>query len=284
MTIKEQRAVYQRLRKAGKLYGTIRRAMTLSNDRRNRKYTKKHKPLEPIPFGDFEAAVDQMARTERSRLQNWEDAEPDTIHRTIHVEEVDNGKYSGRCTYTHWTYIPRLRCCGICTQEQILWFFGAVRYRLRCPNGWQFGRDNLGLYIVRRTETRRQWRYHFVASELESKTTLRKVAIEHEQRQREAVKLDKQRQRDTVVHQKYIKLAEKVGIYVGVRDSVKSGNCAAGTRQWVQSNGLLARKYYAIDVIRRIAKSGYRLEINRTIEAATYRTIRDLERGYCEIA
>lgn len=277
---------YSALRKSGKLYGTIKRAKELRKQRdrlQESYYPQKRLELIPLP-SELRSMAMSNAYDRYPRRKNWLTPSPDATSKRPTVQEIDNGRYSSRCKYTHWTYRPQIRCCGIVTKKRLLWFHGENKTLMFAPKGWKFGRDNLGLYIVRNKENRVEFRYHFSGDDLVNKSTLRNAAIEHERTQIESAKRKTEESRNAKKIAKLKKLALKLGVFVTARDSVNSGNCGVGTKRWADDHGFDIRKSYPMETILRAGKmNGNKYQVERACEAALLRTVKDLDKGYCEL-
>ena len=228
------REYYSRLRREGRLTGTITRAVELWSARRDARFYSGDQdrrqayidgrtgaryfrsaalPLEAyvrircsatvIPLGTAAESVSLEGRQMRPRAKNWVGAQADSVSKEVRVIEADCGKYSNACTYTRYEYRPQLRSCGVCSPGQLHYWFGSESRRLKAPRGWQFGRDGLGLYIARKREKRVNYRYHFSASDLPSAGTLRAAAIAHEALQKRAA--DAARERAMMAREKAIR-------------------------------------------------------------------------------
>ena len=245
-----------------------------------------------IPLGAAANAVDTGARRERPLARNWVGAEADFVSREIGVEVVDCGKYSRGCTYTRYEYRGTLRSCGVCKTGQLHYWIGATSRRLKSPRGWQFGRDQYGMYIVRKRERRANYRYHFTSLDVTSVSTIRAAAIAHEAAQKRAAVKSRERARmareQTILASKTAREGQEAiddgHVFVGLRDSSRAGNCAAGTQAWARQRGLDASKRYPARVIlRAAAQHGDDWQVQRAVESAIDRTLIDLHRGYCTL-
>jgi hypothetical protein len=278
---------YSRLLNAGKLHGTITRAVRLRSKRNALAIaTPQQDRLTRIELpGWLAGRVSRLARDEYPRRQNWNNPIPHNDHQRkgVCVLTQDEGRYSSRCTYTHYTYTPTVRCCGACSPGRLLWLCHAGSKILKAPKGWRFGRDDLGLYVVRNGEPRSEYRYHFVGDDLENTTTLRAAGIEHEQRQKRAAQEQKARERSAKQLEKLREKALRVGVYVRAADSIRAGNCGAGTRQWAEDHSLAVNRAYPVEAIARFAVNGHKQQVERAIEAAIDRSVIDLQRGYCDV-
>ena len=324
------REYYSRLRREGRLTGTITRAVELWSARRDarrrgdqdrrqcyidgrtgaRYFRSAALPLEAyvrircsataIPLGSKAESVSLEGRQLRPRAKNWVGAAADCVSKDVRVIEVDCGKYSNASPYTRYEYRPQLRSCGVCSPGQLHYWFGSESRRLKAPRGWQFGRDGLGLYIARNREKRVNYRYHFSASDLSSAGTLRAAAIAHEARQKRAANVARERailaRENSVAASKTAAERDQVladgYVFVGLHDSSRAGNCAAGTQAWARQRGMDPAKRYPARVILRAAgadsydlegRHGVAWKVQRAVESAIDRTLVDLHRGYCTI-
>lgn len=278
----EAREYYSALRRRGLLHGTIRRAVDLWEARRAATDYRQHDEycglrarfralptIEPT-VADRRAAADE-ARAAHPRRRNWDAVAAD---HTNGVVTHDHGQYSGRCRYTHYTYQPTTRSCAAVTRTRLVYWSRYRRAHLRAPRGWRYGRDALGIYVVRLREQRREYRYHVVGDDLTSVSRLRAAALAHEQRQRVAAR----DRRAAAARQRLRPLAESLGVYVSVVDSIRAGNCGAGTRAWARQHGLdLSRRYPASVLLRHDSS----WQVARAVTAATDAACADLQRGYC---
>lgn len=286
----------RQLKNAGKFYGTFQRA----NELRKQRLAAKDVPAPTMqvwrgtvwqrtaiiePDDDLVVAAASAARTKYPHRKNWISPEADRCSKCVLVHEVNNGRYSSRCTYTHWTYRPMIRSCGIVSRRRLLWFRGSAMRKMIAPKGYRFGRDDLGLYVERSTNARIEFRYHFCGNDLKNKSTLRAAYLEHEQRQHAAAKKVAARVRSEKQYAKLRQMADKLGVCVMVRDSLASGNCEIGTIRWMEQHSIpRATVSLPVSVVKRLSShNGHRRQAERAIEAAYTRTVADLERGYCTL-
>ena len=204
---------YSGLRQSGKLYGTIKRAKELRAQREENKPVSNDtwRPrLTKIPLGDETAKNIRVAAMEqRPRVQRWvmPAASSDVQIKYVRIREIDQGHYSSSCTYHMIDYQPTIRCCGKVTAKHLVAFVGEKHIKITAYRGWVFGRDNLGLYIVRKSQQHKaHMRYHFDSDDLESRKLLHDNAKHHDAE-------DRQRAID-------------LGVYVCFQDSIDSENSA----------------------------------------------------------
>ena len=86
-------------------------------------------------------------------------------------------------------YVPGPASYGYisCTGTRLRATVWATHYRYRAPRGWVFGRDDLGIYVVRVRETRVSYRYHLTSADVRGGVAaIRAAGIRHETGQRAA--------------------------------------------------------------------------------------------------
>jgi hypothetical protein len=270
----------------GLLAGTIKRAKALRKQRDAAQRSKTCRtpsvwtdttlvPLGPVHADELATA----AKKKYPRRKNWESPAADHSSRRMYVSDINNGRYSSRCTYAHWTYEPRIRSCGRVTERRLLYFHANSHRMLIAPRGWKFGLDRNGIYISRVRERREFRRYHPTSDDLANVTTLRAAAIAHERKQIDATAAERFAQKMAEQSESATALVEQLGWMVSADDSVQSGNCEAGTIGWIRRNGL-RRKWYDADKIMRLDDS---MHVRRAVARAKKRTIEDVVRGYCKV-
>lgn len=72
-------------------------------------------------------------------------------------------------------------------------------------------------------------------------------------------------------------------VYVGINDSIESGNCRLGTEQWGNRNNLNTNKMYRADFILDHIKNGDRSYVERAVKSAFKRHEDEMKQGYCVI-
>ncbi len=288
------------LRSKGILTGTIKDAKRKRADRAAAQYsTNKRTEYRIIELGpDDTREVDLLAYADRPRVQRWAGAKAEGKQSYCRlggpqsrewlgqsswgVDEVDAGRYSGRCRYRKVDYHPFVRSYGYATETRLVATIWDKRYRYRAPRGWVYGMDSLGIYIRRKNETRATFRYHLTSDDVRGGlAVMRAAGIQHERQRREATKSLRAQKRAAKAREAFRKMLPAVGVWVSFEDSQKVGNCASGTISWGRSHGLDHRKRYPAKVIERLA--GTHHSIPRVLAAAEQRTLEDLERGYCLI-
>jgi len=266
---------YSTLRSAGKLFGTIKRAVALREERDQRAVSKKRQRLVRIPLGsEQQRDCQEQARKLKPAVRNWAKvyAVAKLEQKNISVIVRDCGRYSSRCTYLRHEYDVTLRSCGTCTPRRLLWFVGACSGLVMAQRGWRFGRDELGLYVERTTNRNALRRYHFTSDDVVSGSIFA-AARTHEELQRKTSAEQRAEKR----------VMGDVCVLPG--DSLRAGNCQAATLAFQSLHNL--QGWCKASVLQRIAErlGGVRAkQILRAIAAASARTALDLQRGYCQLS
>lgn len=279
---------YSRLRDAGKLTGTLKdcRAKRKERDERQSKPEKKN-PLTVIEFGSTTQrwlSSTVMDRPEHVRKQNWDTPQPcrDLNAKKPFCHTRNHGKYSASCKYDRFTYCPMVRSCGRVTPKRLLWFFADQSGFVMAKRGWKFGKDQHGLYVVRISEKRTNFRYHFSRDDIATGGIFREAKL-HEAGQK--VVAEKLALQEKISAQRIVleAKAKEIGVYVTFQDSRRSGNCGAGTATFCREHGLDVRSCYPLEVVQRFATNGHSFQVQRAIRAAVDRSVEDITRGFCLI-
>jgi hypothetical protein len=80
-----------------------------------------------------------------------------------------------------------------------------------------------------------------------------------------------------------VKRAEEIGVMVCLADSVRAGNCRAGSENFARNHGLDPSKHYTPAEVLAVANGQTRF-VALACTAALRRTIRELDRGYSDLA
>lgn len=262
---------YQKLRLQGKLFGTIKRAVALREKRDSLKSKKVmdlagrfNRIVELIPLGCYRSNSVDKIHEAHPRKQNW--TSPKASFKTGLIIN-DLGKYSNRCKYTHYTYTPGIESFGRILNEKLFYHLDSKRYILKAPKGWKWSTDSNGIKLLKTKNS--QIEYHPTAFELVERNNLRNICNKakelYQQRKQAEKKLRLQRlteEKNKKEFDKRIKTAIKSDCYVLLNDSLKSGNCLAGTQNWLTSHKLGVLNYVRLkDIISYIDESRVKLVI-----------------------
>lgn len=277
----DQRAHYSRLRDAGKLTGTIKRAMALWAARQANvaaeppTLLQRHQArrVAVAVTGGQAVGVVSVARGWYPRRQNWDSVaattEPITNARGVTVADIDHGKYSGRCTYTYYTYEPRVESWAILLGSTLRYHYRGQCYQIRTPHGYRWDVDSLGLRLVSLahpaddyhvgsgdllTDDDKPQALRTITSRLRYNADCRRDDAKREADEKRRTRADEKRARIA------IRLAEKAGCRVSVADSISVGNCEAGTIRWATQHGLDPQRAYKPSELIKIANGdGHRV-------------------------
>lgn len=273
---------YQRLRSAGKLHGTIKRAREVRSTRDSRQSPPPPRPrVVRIGLGpETEARVNAAARKIRPRVKNWvaPHATTDLAVRSVQTRDIPQGRYSSRCTYERYEHCGVVRSAGRQTRKRLLWFVGEQCGTIIARRGWHWGCDQLGIYVARTCNRNTTHRYHVDSDDcVAGWSRIWRNAMQHTDKQKQLAREQHASPVETLIAQ-----AARLGLHVDEADSVAAGNCRAGTRAFRLQHGL--RDLVRIDVLQQLATTAtgtLQHQIRRTIEHAARRCQNDLKRGYC---
>jgi hypothetical protein len=279
---------YSKLRRENRLGGTIVAAKAKRDHRDNlARHPARRTGYRLIPIGDYDLRiVTRLAKAARPRVRRWVGARArnKSVGATFDgrgwgVHEDDAGRYSARCRYRKIDYGPWVSSYGYVTATHLVARIWDSRYRYRAPRGWVFGRDDLGIYIVRLREKRESYRYHLSSDDVRGGlSAIRAAGIRHEIAQRAATKRAR-----LLLRADKVGAAElaRYGVWISVADSRKAGNCASGTIAWALQNGLDPGRRYPSAVIARLAAT--HPSVSRVLAQARHRTREELAQGFCLI-
>ena len=295
-----KRNYYSRLKAAGTFSGTIKAAIILRNKRdaaaptttpRNWQKDLRAKRIITIPLGHAARNYGyQAARKINGRVKNWQTPVATTaIHATAKLLDTDEGRYSSRCTFHHIAHHIAVTSYGfISTAGRVLRY----RYRaeplrsIKAPHGYRWDRDRNGIKLVSLANARDDFHpdtddivagaKHCAAKLRENAKRRREIAT----RERlEARKTRQQREQE----QRIIRKAEREGLTVCLADSLKAGNCRAGTLNWATRHGYDPTRHYTPSELLANA-NGDTPRVALVVAVALRRHRSEMERGYAELS
>lgn len=229
-----------------------------------------------IPLGPHDSTMANDVVTARNRrLKNWNHPEATThCSNNLRYKTIDEGRYSSRCSYTHYTYTPMMLSAGRISDDGSV--LGAVintgRYTLPAPRGYRWGTDANGIRLYRTTKQGDD--FHPTSDDI-------RAGIRHIVRQlRKNAETRLQARREKQQQDAAEKMACAHGIWVSVDDSRDAGNCAAGTIAYCERHGLDRARHYRAEVLLRAEDSS---RVRSAIAAAKKRQLADWKRGYSNL-
>lgn len=226
-----------------------------------------------IPLGRHSMPVPEVHR----RKKNWESSEA-TVRKSF-VAEIDNGKYSGRCTYTHWTYRHRVQSWGAAVNGHLFAKIdsadGVRSIHLRPWRGWRWEVDQNGIRLVSR-DGKQDW--HPTADQVLDGTTISIARLA-----REAAATRRAAAKEQANFRSLLRRAEQEGCQVCMADSLAAGNCRAGTTNWAKRHGLEANKHYQPSEVLALA-NGDMPRVRIVVAKALQRHLQEMRQGFADLA
>lgn len=291
---------YSALRQAGLLLGTIKAAAAKHEARvaaralppLKKSHTRMIDARVRVQLSSSDMAQSIVcARTDYPRRQNWLTPKPSTTRKTTGygIQDIDNGKYSSRCTYTHWTYQPWVTSYAWLTYagKSIGWRIWAETGTTKAPRGYRWERDANGVKLVSVADPRND--YHpdsedlrtlsprQLAAKLRANAATRRAA--DKLARAEAAKTKKQQAEDRSA----MRRAEQEGAEICLADSIRAGNCQAGTKNFADRHGLDISKHYRPTQILKIA-NGEAHRVRLAVAVGLRRHRHEMDQGFCVIA
>ncbi len=240
-----------------------------------------------VPLGPNTAQhLEDAARAAYPHRKNWDSATETCFPAYDLVETIDHGQYSSRCSYRHLTYRPTATSCAVVSDG------GAyVRYEyatdqptwLKAPRGYRWDRDKNGLRIVSLSDQRRD--YHPDSDDLRSydaRALAKKAAKLYAVRKTQAAKAKEEARLAKLSADEQTRLiakAEREGATVCLKDSLKAGNCRAGSEQFAHRHNLDPTKHYKPSQLLRIA-NGDAHRVKLVVAVALRRHRHEMAVGY----
>jgi len=275
--------------------GTIKDAVKKRRERLNRRHVAEPLPLETrvkrariiVPLGmDHREEAGRDARRLYPQRKNWDScAAVAEWWQNTHVRDISHGRYSSRCTYTRYTYEPQVGSFAFLTSYGMCYVYRGKKYRFRNPHGYRWGRDENGLRLYRVKKPSDD--YHPQSTDLigpdGTPAPLRSLtAIVRENtkvRNETAARARAETKRAKDAAQK----AEREGCRVCVADSLRAGNCYAGTSSWARRHGLDTSKHYEPSKVLELA-NGDAHRVSLVVNVALRRHREEMQRGFCLVS
>lgn len=241
----------------------------------------------PVPLGPNTAHhLEEAAWAAYPHRKNWDSATETCFPAYNLVETIDHGQYSSRCQFRHLTYRPTVTSCAvICDGGSHVRYEYAIAAPawLKAPRGYRWDRDKNGLRIVSMSDQRRD--YHPNSDDLRSydaRALAKKAAELHAVRKAQAAKAREEYRLAKLSADEQTKLiakAEREGATVCLKDSIKAGNCRAGSEQFAQRHNLDPTKHYRPSQLLRIA-NGDAHRVKLVVAVALRRHRHEMAVGY----
>lgn len=212
----------------------------------------------------------KQCRSDFPGRKNWEDSKAGYHNKVL---TIDNGKYSGRCRFTHYTYRPIIQSFCIFNSSKLFTVLYGITYTIRAGRGYFWDADELGVRLVRKSDGAD---YHIESDDVKSNfVSIRAKLLEN-------VKLKKLAR---INERESLKLLDDLSLlFVCPRDSQKAGNCLAGTLAFAKRHGLPNNLHSHVtgDVLKKLVRVEPR--IMAVFIIAAKRSAIELQNGVCDLA
>lgn len=282
------RKYYSELKKTGKLSGTIKDCIVKWEERQKNKPLPKKQPRSVlakykaiqeklsrktvVPL-DSEEYLNKVKKIE-SKLRNWElGSKADVLDRRYTlIERGSNRDWNKRSTFQRGALIQSYVTC---TRKLANYVIFGQTYKVKCPYGYKFDVDENGFRIIGKAGD-----YHPTSSDLilaskDSKYLVRKLKELALIRKNEKAKLRQQT--------KIIKRAELDGATVCLKDSLRAGNCLAGSISWANRHNLDSKSHYKPSKLLAMI-NGDSSRVSIVVAKALQRHNTEMKKGYCILA
>ena len=255
-------------------------------------YDNNFRPRNCITIKVGSNRVDYLSKLYDPRKKNYVDHNV-AIFKRSNLKTNSHGKYSSRCKYERYSYTIQVQSFGYMINKNTLYFRtdtdqGIISRTIKAPRGFHFAIDHLGFKI--QSNSIKSMDYHFTALDLlpyaikknDYKSGQLLVAIaksNYKARKQVDLKSDIFSPDPKRVN-KVIKEAERLQVQISIVDSIKAGNCLAGTQVWAMRNHLSTGNHYQIESIADKLDGENRDRVKLVILRAIERTKNELERGY----
>lgn len=225
-----------------------------------------------VPLGDYDALT--RVQEANRRLREWSLGQQAAVLESAwkFVERGSNSDWNKRSTFQRGI---KVQSYATCTLDTVTLRLDGEVHTIRAPRGWRWDVDANGLRL--RSCSDKRIDYHPTASDLlGAPQELARKARENwatRQAARRAAKADAAA----------VKRAEAVGVTVCLADSIRAGNCRAGSESWARNHGLDPARHYTPAELLALA-NGQTRQVALACTAALRRAIRELDTGVCVLA
>lgn len=181
------------------------------------------------------SAAQSAARAANGRISNWEAARATSVIVPLgDYDSIDNGQYSSRCKYTHWTYAPCYTSaltigCGGKAAIYRSGFTGSIFSRLiPAPKGMIWTVDN-GPMLRRASDG---MDYHPTAEDCKAKDFASR--IRREMAKNHTARINAKRAAKAAARHEAIFTRDLATTRVTLHDSRRAGNCIEGSLQFAE--------------------------------------------------
>lgn len=204
------------------------------------------------------------------------------------------GQYSKKCKYTHYTYTIYIESWGYLVNKNNLYIRidtnkGILSKVLKSPKGYHFKIDSNGIKL--QSNKIKSLDYHFLYEDLIQlnygikpsqlfKNIITTAKYNHKARKSIALENKLKNIKSEQLQSFIDKLNEKTPVYVSIVDSIRVGNCLAGTINWTESVKIDSKTHQPITTIAQNVNRITKPRIIPVLYHAIERTKREDKQGY----
>lgn len=245
-----------------------------------------------IPLGTHAEQSCLIEKCKNNRIKNWRTAEP-TLGKS-RIESENMGPYSRSCTFTKYLYTRKVESWGYFVSNKYVYVRietkdGIISKVCKAPRGWRWELDDLGIKIVKVSNTSIEIHptaSHFIGIARRYKHGMgqllelaRLLYLQRRKLQKES-RLEQLKESDFI---KSIRKAQSQGMRVCLIDSLKAGNCYAGTKTFARKNGLEENLHYPpVKIYYLLQKTGDR-RIRNALVYALRRHEKEMTQGFANL-
>lgn len=277
-----------KLARRGKLSQPLEAALAVREQR------KLNPPMAPVdrldrrwialPISDGTAAAMVAVAKTQCKKRVFHDVRP-TLKREDHGkigQRTEWEKY-GRRSYPRNVNTLQIYSCAYASKSAVIAHVGDKKRTLKARKNYVFGVDEYGIYIARAGAESDADKYHPTGEELlRGNAALIKALSAIKKQRKEALAAEKERAKEAAARRKALPKARKYGITVCFRDSIRAGNCAAGTLTFGDRHGLERGRHYPLKLIEKLSER--KPEVKRVIQHAIERAAKEMATGVCWLA
>lgn len=244
-----------------------------------------------IPIGLF-YSHNMIKECQNNRLKNWAGTEATWLK--SHIETINEGRYSSRCDYTKYSYIRRVESWGHVISPRYLYVSiqhngGFMKQIIKAPRGYYWSHDSNGIFLDKNNSKNHDYHptaydfLHFLQGYMVGAKYIINKLNENYETRKENLRLAKVQKEINKIEKLSIKnkieYAKKIGCFLSIVDSIKSGNCLAGTINWIERHQLEKIKHYCPSDLPFDDQ-----RVNNVLDYAITRHMRETKQGVCNLS
>jgi hypothetical protein len=231
---------------------------------------------------DTASRISAEQKNKHPRRQNWYAARPSLENSEESWTQVN--QYRGS-RYISYDYIPMATCWAVVRGKLGLEFhFKNQVTFLQPPNGYKWEKRHWEIRLVSKSTSDKDYHPHAADLLKYSKAGIRKKLLElyaTRQAHKRSLSAKEKFLKQTKEKQlKSIRRAEKEGAMICYLDSIRAGNCQAGTMSFADRHGLSKEEHYKPSQLLKIA-NGDASRVVLAVAVGLKRHHTEIRQGYC---